>query len=94
MVNNGNEILSSEIIKFQEALLQSISSSKFGISISNANSIIIEEHAKIYPVSRRLDVKKAVEIREIIIRSGAIEIGSEFVEVGNGNKFKPLIISS
>jgi len=83
----------SEVQEFQEALIREISSSELGISISNANLIIIEEYTKMHPTSKRLDVNLAVEIREEIIAGGAIEIESEFVRVKNG-KFKPLSISS
>ena len=92
--NNGNKILLSEILEqFQEALLQGISSSKLGISISNANSIIIEEYAKMYPKNKGLNVDQAVKIREEIIKNGTVGIGDEFVKVKNG-KFKPLVILS
>ena len=91
--NEGDEILPSEILKFQEALLQNISASEFGISITKANSIIIGEHEKMHPTKKRLDISRAVMMREKIIENGTIGIGSEFVEVENG-KFKPLVILS
>ena len=83
----------NEVQKFQEALIQGILLSKSGISITEANLIIVKEYTKMHSTKKELDMKLVVEIREEIIAGGAIKLGSNFVRVENG-KFKPLIISS
>ena len=92
--NKENKILPNEILEqLQRALLRGILSSKKGISVSKAASIIIEEYKRIHKGNSEIGMDQAVEIRNGMIKDGVIVLESEFVEVKNG-KFKPLSILS